>query len=137
LFGSALVMQGLSGLMMPAKSIEESRRTCFIVLEWLSCGSNFAPTATDLAAGQQLFEYFKFIQSCLFVCCGGLIFAEMQAGPFVAFFLVLLNMVFQANPFTQTSTYDKALMWALAIKHLAVIGACFLAMTGGKVRYEN
>ena len=69
----------------------------------------------------------------MFICSGGMIVAERQMGPILAFILIIANGLISANPFPRRDGFDKASTWTLLVKTIACLGGAMLLMTRGKI----
>jgi len=77
----------------------DQRRTVFIMTEWLMGGKNFDPRAEDLEAGWDNIYLFKLICAVLYIYSGALIMTEKKQGPLLLIALIVINLLFNTNPF--------------------------------------
>jgi hypothetical protein len=116
LFGTAMIIYGITGLLLSQTSQTDNRLV-----------------AAELTGLDQFFTIFVYVKSCLFICSGGMIVAERQMGPVLAFIMIIANGLISANPFPRRDGFDKASTWTLLVKTIACLGGAMLLVTRGKI----
>jgi len=111
-----MIIYGITGLLLSQTSQTDNRLV-----------------AAELTGLDQFFTIFVYVKSCLFICSGGMIVAERQMGPVLAFIMIIANGLISANPFPRRDGFDKASTWTLLVKTIACLGGAMLLVTRGKI----
>lgn len=61
-----------------------------------------------LDLGDTTTVFMDYVRACLFVYAGGLLWANMQAGPILAGCLIVYSILFTANPYSKDDKYEKS-----------------------------